>query len=121
MLRHLADNDFEVFSAGLEPRGLNPLAVKVMAEIGIDVSNQRSKSIQEYTGQKFDYLITLCQEAREACPYFPGKSEGIHWDLEDPAAVKGTEEKKLTAFRISRNKIKDYLLDFLNLTRNKAN
>lgn len=121
LLRHLVGNNFEAYSAGLEPRGMNPLAVKVMEEIGIDISSQRSKSLNEYTGQKFDYVITLCEEARESCPYFPGKGEIIHWDLENPAAVKGTEEERLTAFRIVRNRIKDYMLDFLNLPRDKAN
>lgn len=113
LLRHLGENRFDVFSAGIEPKGVNPLAIKVMEEIGIDISQQRSKSLSEYIRQKFDYVITLCQEAQEACPFFPGTYEKLHWGLEDPAQAKGTEEERLTAFRIAGNRIKDKILDFL--------
>lgn len=120
LLRHLAGGRFEAFSAGLRPRGVNPLAVRVMDEIGIDISAQLSKSLEEFRGQSFDYVIALCNEAGEACPVFPGKYESLHWGMEDPAAVEGTEEKKLTAFRIVRNRIKDSLLTFLDISRDKA-
>ncbi len=112
-MRHHGGDRFEVFSAGTEPNGVNPLAVKVMEEIGIDISGQRSKSLTEYIERKLDYVVTLCGEAQEACPVFPGKYDKLHWGLEDPAAVKGSEEENLAAFRITRNRIKDRILDFL--------
>lgn len=102
LLRHLAGEDFEAFSAGVEPQPVNPLAIRVMDEIGVDISGHRSKSMKEYLGQDFDYVITLCGEAREACPIFPAKYERMHWDLEDPAKAQGTEEERLRAFRIIR-------------------
>lgn len=119
LLRHLAGDRFEAFSAGLEPSGVNPLAIKVMEETGVDISRQRSKSAREFLGQSFDYVISLCDEARESCPVFPGKYEKLHWDLEDPAKAEGSYEEKFTALRVVRNKIKDNLLKFLNVPRDK--
>lgn len=120
-MRRLGGDRFEVYSAGLMPAGVSPFAIKVMEEIGIDISEQRSKSVEELPGRSFDYVITLCGEAQESCPVFPGKFEKLHWELEDPARVKGALEEKLTIFRIVRNKIKDYILDFLEVPRDKAN
>lgn len=105
LLRHLAGDKFKVFSAGVRPTQLNPLAIKVMSEIGIDISKQKSKSIKEFFGQQFDYVITVCDNAKQVCPVFPGKYGKIHWKLEDPAGAQGSEEDKTKFFREIRNKI----------------
>ena len=114
LLRHLASDRFEVFSAGVKPTDVNPLSVKVMKEIGIDISKQRSKSIDDLSDQSFDYIVTLCDSARQSCPVFPGNSISIHWDIEDPAQAKGTEKEKINVFRKIRGQIKDHILGFLN-------
>jgi len=105
-LRSLAGDKFEVFSAGVKPTQVNPLAIKVMAEAGIDISKHRSKSAMEFIGQQFDYVITVCDNARQTCPIFPGKYEKIHWDLEDPAEAQGSEEERMVVFRKIRDEIK---------------
>jgi len=99
-------NEFEVFSAGIRPSVVNPIAIKVMAEIGIDISGHRSKSVEEFQGMSFDFVITTCDAARETCPFFPGKARHLHWSFNDPAAVKGSEEEILSAFRNVREEIK---------------
>lgn len=104
-LRSVAGERFDVMSAGIEPKGLNPLAVAAMLEIGIDISSQRSKDVAEFVGTPVQYVVTVCSNAREKCPVFPATVKFIHWDLDDPAAVQGTEEEKLAAFRQARNKI----------------
>ncbi|MCM8798936.1 MAG: arsenate reductase ArsC [Candidatus Omnitrophica bacterium] len=113
-LRHMAGDRFEVFSAGLKPTQVNPLAIKVMAEVGIDISKHRSKSVSEFIGQNFDYVITVCDNAKQTCPVFPGKYEKIHWSLEDPAQAQGTEEEKLAVFMKVRDKILENIIAFLN-------
>jgi len=113
-LRHIAGDKFEVFSAGVKPTQVNPLAIKVMAEVGVDISKHRSKSAMEFIGQRFDYVITVCDNAKQTCPVFPGKYEKIHWILEDPAEAQGSEEERLVFFRRIRDKIKEYVLDFIN-------
>lgn len=90
---------FEVHSAGTDPRGINPLTLRVLAEAGIDASWARSKSVTEYLGQRFDYVVTVCDEARQVCPVFPGVHESLHWGYEDPAEAKGTEDERLAVFR----------------------
>lgn len=105
-LRDMAGDRFEVFSAGIKPTQVNPLAIKVMAEVGVDISKHRSKSAMEFIGQQFDYVITVCDNAKQTCPVFPGKYEKIHWDLEDPAEAQGSEEEKLVVFRKIRDEIK---------------
>jgi arsenate reductase len=90
---------FEVQSAGTEPKGINPLTVKTLAEAGIDASWARSKSVNEYLGQHFDYVVTVCDQARQTCPVFPGVHESLHWGYEDPAEATGTEEERLGVFR----------------------
>lgn len=120
IFRHLAGNRYDVFSAGTNPIGVNPLAIKIMDEVGIDISRQRSKSVNEFSGQKFDYVITVCDNAKETCPVFPGEYNKLHWDLEDPAVVEGTEEEKELIFRKVRNQIKENILKFLNIPRDKA-
>src|SRR5512142_762202 len=87
LLRHIAGDRFEVFSAGTRPAGLNPLSVEALREVGIDISDHRSKSVDVFAGQQFDYVITVCDNARESCPVFPGTGQRIHHRFEDPAAV----------------------------------
>ena len=99
LIRHKGSARFEVHSAGTEPRGVNPLTLKILAEAGIDASWARSKSVNEYLGQEFDYVITVCDEARQACPVFPGVHQSLHWGYEDPAEATGTEEERLAVFR----------------------
>lgn len=113
LLKKFAGERFEVFSAGISPGQVNPLAIKVMSEVGIDISRQRSKSVQEFLGQKFDSVITLCSSARQICPAFPGVYENIHWDLEDPALAWGTEEERLLVYRRVRDLIKKHLENWL--------
>jgi arsenate reductase len=100
-------------SGGTNPTGVNHFAVKAMTEIGIDISAARSKNVNEFLGQKFNYIITLCEDARQNCPFFPGKAVRLHWDLSDPAAATGTDEEILNIFRKTRNKIKGLILDLL--------
>lgn len=114
-LRHMAGDKFEVFSAGVKPTQVNPLAIKVMAEVGVDISSHRSKSVMEFIRQKFDYVITVCDNAKQTCPVFPGKYEKIHWSLEDPAEATGTEEEKLVVFRKVRDQINDKIEEWLKL------
>ena len=109
----MAGDRFEVFSAGIKPTQVNPLAIKVMAEAGIDISKHRSKSAMEFIGQKFDFVVTVCDNAKQTCPIFPGKYEKIHWDLEDPAEAQGTEEERLVFFRRIRDEIKNNVLAFI--------
>ena len=90
---------FEAHSAGTHPRGVNPLTLRILEEAGVDASWARSKSVEEYLGQTFDYVITVCDEARDECPVFPGEHESLHWGYEDPALAEGTEEERLAVFR----------------------
>jgi len=113
-LKHLAGDRFEVTSAGLEPSMVNPKAIKVMQEDGEDISSYTSKDVNQFVGQKFDYIITVCDNAREHCPYFPGQAERIHWSFEDPAAAKGTDDEIMAVFRMVRDLIKARIKEFLN-------
>jgi arsenate reductase len=113
VLRHEAGNQCEVFSAGTQPGPLNPLAIEAMREIGIDISGHRSKSVEEFSGQGFDYVITVCDMAKESCPVFPGKVKRIHWSFEDPAAAPGDEAARLAVFRRVRDEIRERLRGFL--------
>lgn len=106
-LRHLAGDRFAVFSAGTKPSVVNPLAIQVMREVGIDISDHRSKSVTEFLDQSFDYVITVCDQAAEACPVFPGRATRLHWSFPDPAAVPGDAATQLTAFRAVRDAIGD--------------
>ena len=99
LLRQHGGDRFEVYSAGTEPKGINPLTVRILADAGIDASDARSKSVTEFLGQSFDYVVTVCDEARQACPVFPGVHESLHWGYEDPAEAVGTEEERLVVFR----------------------
>ena len=99
LLRRHGGGRFDVNSAGTEPRGVNPLTLRVLAEAGIDASGARSKSVEEFLGQPFDYVITVCDQARQTCPVFPGVHESLHWGYEDPAEATGSEEQRLAVFR----------------------
>jgi arsenate reductase (thioredoxin) len=114
ILRHLVGDDFEVASAGVAPSHVRPEAIKVMGELGIDISGHRSKSVDDFLGQEFDYVITVCDNANQQCPVFPGKTERIHWSFEDPAAVQGDEPARLAVFRRVRDEIKSRLQDFIH-------
>ena len=105
LLRHLGGGRYEVFSAGTKPVGVNPLAIETMRDIGIDISKQRSKSVAEFAGQQFAAVITVCDSAAEHCPVFPGAPARVHWSLPDPAAISGTHEEKLAAFRRVRDEL----------------
>ena len=99
LLRQQGGAAFEVYSAGTVPRGVNPLTIRTLEAAGIDASWARSKSVTEYLGQRFDYVITVCDQARQSCPVFPGVHESLHWGYEDPAEAEGTEEERLEVFR----------------------
>jgi arsenate reductase len=112
LLRHDAGNRFEVFSAGIEPSHVRPEAIVAMGELGIDISGHRSKSLDEFIGQHFDYVLTVCDNAKESCPIFPGKAVTIHHNFEDPAVLQGSEGERLAAFRRIRDEIREYLRTF---------
>jgi arsenate reductase len=99
LLRQAGGDDFEVFSAGTHPKGLNPYSLRTLDEAGIEHPWARSKSVTEYLGQPFDYVITVCDQAREACPVFPGAHESLHWGYEDPAEATGTDEERMAVYR----------------------
>lgn len=103
-LRHLAGDRYEVFSAGTKPVGLNPGSVEAMAEVGIDIARHRSKHVEEYAAQSLDYVITVCDRAKETCPLWPGKTTLIHWSFDDPAAIADVESRRLV-FRRVRDEI----------------
>lgn len=113
LLRYLAGDRFEVHSAGTQPVGLNPGAVESMREIGIDISSHRSKPVNEFTGRPFDYVITVCDRAKEACPLWPHGGTFIHWSFEDPAAATGTAEDRRRVFRTVRDQIRMHIEEFL--------
>jgi arsenate reductase (thioredoxin) len=112
LLRHAAGELFEVESAGTRPGRVRPEAIAVMKELGIDISGHRSKHVKEFEGQSFDYVLTVCDNARESRPWFPGEAKSLHKDFEDPAALQGTEEERLALFRRVRDEIGDYLKTF---------
>jgi len=104
-LRHTAGDRFEPMSAGIEPKGLNPLAVEAMREIGVDISRQTSKDVATLLGQYIPYVVTVCDNAEEHCPIFPGTWKFLHWSLEDPALATGTHDEKLAVFRRVRDQL----------------
>jgi arsenate reductase (thioredoxin) len=120
MLRHHGGDEFEVHSAGTVPRGVNPLTLRVLAEAGIDASFARSKSVDEYLGQSFDYVVTVCDQARQVCPVFPGVHESLHWGYEDPAEASGSEEERLAVFRRVFIQIGERVRQFATVTRRQA-
>jgi arsenate reductase len=114
LLRALGGDRFEVFSAGATPAGhVHPLAIRAMQELDIDISRHTSKSLDVFDGQKFDCLITVCDNAREACPAYAGAARQLHWSFDDPAHAPGTEEEKMRVFRRVRDEIRQHIQQFL--------
>jgi arsenate reductase len=112
-LQKFAGDKAEVYSAGIETHGVNPKAIATMKEDGIDISNHTSNNVLEYQGIDFDYVITVCDNAKERCPYFPSKAEKFHYNFPDPAKATGTEEEVKREFAAVREMIKKYSLDFV--------
>lgn len=119
-LRHLAGVRYKVVSAGTQPAGLNPGAVEVMRELGIDITAHRSKHLNEFLGVRFDHVITVCDRAKEACPIFPGASSMHHWNFDDPAAARGSDEERLAVFRRVRDEIAGQVRRFVSEAREAA-
>lgn len=115
MVNHDLAGKVQASSAGTEPSRVHPMAVAVMWELGIDIFNHRSKSVDEFAGEKFDFVITLCDQAAETCPVFFGGRQRLHMGFPDPAAVMGSEEERLAAFRKVRDQIREQIIEFLKL------
>ena len=120
MFRHLGGERVEVHSAGTHPSVVNPLAIRVLEEAGVATDGLRSKSVNDYLGQRFDYVITVCDYARDACPVFPGVHETMHWSYPDPAKAEGTEEQRLAAFRSVLTSMGQRIHSFLPLAERYA-
>ena len=106
LLRHLAGERFEAHSAGTEATHVRPLAIRAMEEIGVDISRQQSKTLDRYVQEPFDHVVTVCDEANEACPFFPGAQDRLHWSFQDPSRADGTEDERLAVFRRVRDEIR---------------
>jgi arsenate reductase (thioredoxin) len=117
LIRSKGGGAFEAFSAGTHPRGINPLTLQVLEEAGFDASWARSKSVEEFLGDTFHYVITVCDEARQECPVFPGEHESLHWGYEDPALAEGTDEERLAVFRRVFVQLSERIGTFLPLAR----
>ena len=117
-LRHYAGENANVYSAGVETHGVNPRAISIMKEVGIDISNHTSNHVDEYANIDFDFIITVCDNAKERCPYFPSKAERLHYNFPDPAKASGTEEEIVNEFRRVRVLIDDYCKDFVSSNLN---
>jgi arsenate reductase len=107
LLRALAGHHFEVHSAGTAATRVRPLAIRALDEVGVDISEQESKTLDRYLREPFDYVITVCDDANEACPFFPGAKNRLHWSFEDPSRAEGTEEERLAVFRSARDRIRE--------------
>ncbi|GAA4111260.1 arsenate reductase ArsC [Aquimarina addita] len=112
-LKYFAKDRATIYSAGVETHGVNPKAIAIMKEDGIDISNHTSNNLDEYLGLTFDYILTVCDNAKERCPIFPGKAERLHYNFFDPSKIDGTEEDTHAAFQKTRNQIKEYCKDFV--------
>ncbi|PKV49184.1 protein tyrosine phosphatase [Aquimarina sp. MAR_2010_214] len=112
-LKHFAKDNATIYSAGVETHGVNPRAIAIMKEDGIDITTHTSNNLDEYLDVQFDYIITVCDNAKERCPFFPGKAERLHYNFFDPSKIDGTEEEIHTAFTKTRNQIKEYCKDFV--------
>lgn len=112
LLRHIAGDKFEIASAGTIASFVRPQAIAVMAEIGIDIAGHRSKCLDEFLATPFDYVITVCDNANEACPVFPGPAKRFHWSFDDPAEAAGSDEEQLAVFRRVRDEIRETLIEF---------
>ena len=114
LLRSLGGERFEVFSAGAKPAGyVHPLAIEAMQEIGVDISGHTSKPVDQFSSEQFDFVVTVCDSAREACPHFPNATHQLHWSFDDPALAAGTDEQKLRVFRSVRDEIRHRIRRFL--------
>ena len=109
LLRHLAGDRFEAMSAGTEATHVRPLAIRTMEEVGVDISGQESKTLERYLQEPFDYVITVCDDANEACPFFPGAANRLHWSFEDPSKAEGTEDERFEVFRSVRERIREQI------------
>lgn len=112
-LKHFAEDKADVYSAGVETHGVNPRAIQTMQEDGIDISNHSSNNVNEYRNIDFDFVITVCDNAKERCPYFPSNAKKFHYNFPDPAKATGTEEQIMQQFRYVRNMIKKYSQEFV--------
>lgn len=117
LFRHEGRGAYEVESAGTKPSHVRPEAIAVMKELGLDISGHRSKSVNEFDGQQFDYVVTVCDNARDTCPAFPSGAQRIHWSLEDPAAIQGDDEARLAAFRRIRDQLHQNIKSFFAADR----
>jgi arsenate reductase (thioredoxin) len=117
LLRHVAGDEFEVLSAGTEASAVNPLTLRVLDEAGVSTAGLRAKPVQPFVGQRFDYVVTVCDPAREACPYFPGGHRTLHWSFDDPAAAEGSEDERLAVFRRVFSEIERQIGDFVATAR----
>ncbi len=120
LLRRYGGDRFAVESAGTEPKGINPLTLRVLAEAGIDASWARSKSVTGFLGGSFDYVITVCDEARQSCPVFPGVHESLHWGHEDPAVAEGDDDARMAVFRRVFSQLDERIAQFAAATRRRA-
>ncbi len=119
LLKHICQGKYDVYSAGTKPSIVRPEAIKALKELDIDISNNRSKSIDEFADKKIDFILTVCDNARENCPYFPAQTKIIHHSFEDPADTVGDEETRVEAFRKIRNEIQTYLPEFIRKIQTK--
>ncbi len=113
LVRHLASDRFEVYSAGTHPVGLNPGAIEAMHDVGVDISQHRSKRMSEFLNDPFDYVITVCDRAKDSCPQWPHATKLIHWSFEDPAEAKGSPEERQGSFRKVREEIRARIEEFI--------
>jgi arsenate reductase len=120
LLKKMGGDDFEVYSAGTDPKGINPYTIKVLEQDHIDTADFYSKNMNEFIGQHFDYVITVCDQAAERCPVFPGDPERIHWSFSDPAAVDGDDLVKLAAFQETLRGMRRRIDPFIIVARNAA-
>lgn len=112
LLNHLFGDRYQAFSAGTEKTRLQPLAVEAMKRIGIDISHHRSKTVDHFVGREFDLVITVCDRAKEACPYIPTRKRRLHWSFEDPSAARGSQEERMAVFEKVRDEIRERILDY---------
>lgn len=117
LLKAMGGDGFKAFSAGTAPKGINPLTVKALLKVDIDISGEHSKQVSEYEGQSFDYVITVCDDAAEQCPVFPGDTARVHWSFPDPAAVEGRELQKLAAFQETVRGMRQRLSTFIDVAK----
>ncbi|MEJ7861908.1 MAG: arsenate reductase ArsC [Pyrinomonadaceae bacterium] len=118
LLKHICQDEFDVFSAGTKPSFVRPEAIQVLREINIDISTNRSKAVDEFASQQIEYVLTVCDNAKENCPYFPAKTKIIHHSFADPADVEGNEKTRLAAFRQTRDQIQKYFSEtFVEIIR----